>query len=306
MDLRHLAALVAVADRGTFSAAATALHTVQSNVSTHVARLERELSATLFDRSAGRLTEEGEVVVARARRAAAEVDAISSDLAAQREYVTGTVRLGVIGSTARWLVIHLVDALRDLHPGVRLVITEGGTTNLVPPLTAGRLDQAVVNLPLTEADVATEALFDEDLLLIVPDDHPMAGADGVYLADLEGLELLLPAPGTALRTELDHAASVAGVQLTAMAEIDGIRLLGTLGFEGYGPTVLPATTAPSWLEGPWRRIRLLDTPRRSVGLAVRRRELPSAASRAVQDILHGVVVAQLGHQPGIHSPEPAR
>ncbi|HET7721324.1 MAG TPA: LysR family transcriptional regulator, partial [Acidimicrobiales bacterium] len=73
MDLRQLAALVAVAETGTFSAAAEALHTVQSNVSTHVARLERELGVTLVDRAAGRLTEEGELVVARARRIQGEL-----------------------------------------------------------------------------------------------------------------------------------------------------------------------------------------------------------------------------------------
>ena len=56
MDLRQLNALLAVADRGSFSAAARALHTVQSNVSTHVARLEKELGATLIDRATGTLT----------------------------------------------------------------------------------------------------------------------------------------------------------------------------------------------------------------------------------------------------------
>ena len=55
MDLRQLNALLAVADKGSFSGAARALHTVQSNVSTHVARLERELGATLVDRTTGKL-----------------------------------------------------------------------------------------------------------------------------------------------------------------------------------------------------------------------------------------------------------
>src|SRR5438309_2203812 len=92
MDLRQLAALVAVAEHGTFSAAADALHTVQSNVSTHVARLERELGTTLVDRSAGRLTEEGELVVARARRIQAELDALATDVASLRHEVAGTTR----------------------------------------------------------------------------------------------------------------------------------------------------------------------------------------------------------------------
>jgi LysR family hydrogen peroxide-inducible transcriptional activator len=91
MDLRQLAAVTAVADTGTFSAAADVLHTVQSNVSTHIARLERELGVTLVDRAAGRLTEEGEVVVARARRIAGELDALVADVASLRSDVTGGV-----------------------------------------------------------------------------------------------------------------------------------------------------------------------------------------------------------------------
>ena len=81
MELKHLQALVGIADTGSFSAAADAVGTVQSNVSAHVARLERELDVTLVDRSSGRLTEEGEVVVARARRMLAELDALVSDVA---------------------------------------------------------------------------------------------------------------------------------------------------------------------------------------------------------------------------------
>ena len=73
MDLRQLAVLTAVADHQSFSAAARALHTVQSNVSTHVARLERELGTTLVDRASGLLTDSGELVVARARRVQAEL-----------------------------------------------------------------------------------------------------------------------------------------------------------------------------------------------------------------------------------------
>ena len=68
---------------------------MQSNVSTHVARLERELGVTLVDRTGGVLTEEGEAVVRRARRIQAELDALDADVAALRDEVTGTVRLGL-------------------------------------------------------------------------------------------------------------------------------------------------------------------------------------------------------------------
>ena len=68
MDLRQLTTLVAIADHGSFSAAARALYTVQSNVSGHIARLEKELGVVLVDRQRGGLTDEGMIVVERARR----------------------------------------------------------------------------------------------------------------------------------------------------------------------------------------------------------------------------------------------
>ena len=73
--------LVAIADHGTFSAAARALYTVQSNVSSHIARLEKELGVTLVDRSQGGLTEDGVKVVERARRILNEIDDITADIA---------------------------------------------------------------------------------------------------------------------------------------------------------------------------------------------------------------------------------
>src|SRR5215510_2083893 len=130
MDLRQLTALTAVAEAGSFSAAARRLHTVQSNVSTHVARLERDLGASLVDRSTGSLTEEGEVVVERARRIQHEIDSMLHQVA-------GDVRLGCIGSVSRWMAPRLLDLLAERHPLVHLVIVDATTTSLVPQVVAG-------------------------------------------------------------------------------------------------------------------------------------------------------------------------
>jgi len=89
LDLKHLQALIGIADHGSFSAAAVAIGTVQSNVSAHVARLERELDVVLVERSSGRLTAEGLVVVGRGRRMMGELEAMVSDVAAMREDVSG-------------------------------------------------------------------------------------------------------------------------------------------------------------------------------------------------------------------------
>ncbi len=195
MEIRHLQALVGIAEHGSFSAAAEALGTVQSNVSAHVARLEKELGAPLVDRSAGQLTEEGEIVVARARRMLVEMSALVADVSAMRQEVVGTVRAGMIGTTGRWLVPRLFALLRDRHPRVQMTVADGTSANLEPRLINGQLDLAVVSLPVVGDELVATPLFEEDLMLVVPIDHPLASAPKpLPLAALTELELVLPAP----------------------------------------------------------------------------------------------------------------
>lgn len=304
MDLRQLSALVAVADEGSFSAAAAALHTVQSNVSTHIARLEKELNTVLVDRSAGRLTEEGEAVANRARRIKAELDALVADVAALHDVVSGTVHIGVIGTTARWLVPRMLAAMAEVHPQVQLFIVDATSTSLEPQLGSGQLDLAVVNLPMPAPDLVAEPLFDEDLVLVVPSNHPLADRDQVSISDLDHLELLMAAPNTAYRQELDAAATAAGITLIPKGQIDGVRLMASLTFEGHGPAILPATAIPQWLpQGLWRPIAVSGLPRRRVGIAMRRRGLPAAPARALRDMLRDVIDDATRTQPGVHPPQ---
>src|SRR3954453_7373045 len=156
MDLRQLNAVLAVVDHGGFSAAARALHTVQSNVSTHVARLERELGVTLVDRASGTLTEAGAAVVDRPRRIHAELDPLVADGASVNSEVSGTVRIGVIGTTARWLVPPLLEAMTERYPRVHVVLVDATTTSLLPQVHAGLLDSAVVALPIHDPDLESE------------------------------------------------------------------------------------------------------------------------------------------------------
>ncbi len=300
VDVRQLQALVAVAEHGTFSGAAKSLHTVQSNVSAHVARLERELGVTLVDRHTGRLTVEGTAVVGRARRVQAELESIRADVARLGTEVSGDVRFGVIGTTARWLVAGLLDGLREQHPRIHTVVVEASTTSLALQLLSGHLDLAVVNLPADDVELTTEPLFEEDLVLVAPADHPLAQRDRVTLAQLGDYPLLLSAPGTALRDELEVQAARAGVRLQAQAELDGVRLAASLAFQGFGAAVLPATAVPAYLTGTWKRLPIRGLARRSVGLAYRRRGLLSPQAQGVGDIVRAVVRAQATDQPGLH------
>ena len=300
MDLRQLNALVAVADTGSFSAAARSLHTVQSNVSTHVAHLEREVGSTLVDRATGTLTEEGEAVVARARIVASELDALVADIAALHDEVVGSVRLGVIGTTARWLVPPLVMAMDERFPRVRLVVVDATTSSLLPQVVAGSLDLAVVNLPTPDPDLVSESLFDEDPIVVAPSSHPLAAMERVTLTDIAQHRLLLEPHGTGFRDLVDEGARAAGITLEPQAEIDGMRLLASLAFQGFGPAILPASAAPGWIGGDWKRVPIDGLVSRTVGLIWRRRGLLSAPARAARDVLRDVVVAAAPAEFGIH------
>ncbi len=299
MDLKQLDAVVAIADHGSFSAAARALHTVQSNVSAHIARLESELGVEVVDRRTGSLTEEGEAVVGRARRIQRELEAVTSDVAALHDEVVGSVRFGVIGTIGRWLVPRVLESLAVSHPRISVVVVDATTTSLLPQLVRGTLDLAVVNLPVVDPMISTAPLFTEARIVVAPEDHPLARLDSVELRDLEPHEFVLEPPGTAFRDDLDRAATSAGITLRTIAEVDGMRLVASLAFEGFGPAILPATAAPPWLSGTWKRIPLHGVAARAVGVAQRRHERVTAPSRTVVDVVKSVLRETASHQAGI-------
>jgi DNA-binding transcriptional LysR family regulator len=306
MDLRQLNVLVAIADHGSFSAAADALLTVQSNVSAHVKKLEHELNTTLVDRSTGTLTTTGELAVARARRAQSELAALAADVRALQHEVAGSVRIGIIGTTARWLVPQLLDVVPGRFPDLKLVFVESTTTMLETQLDSGYVDLAVLNLPHASQDLLLTALFEEELVLVTSIDDPLANAGELSVLQLEGVPLLLPYRGTAFRRELDEAAAPLGITLVARAEVDSTRLIASLTFEGYGPAILPATAVPRYLRDRWAIVRVREIAPRVVGVAQRPRTLPSAPVRAILDTLTELVFDSRLLPAGLRSVAPDR
>ncbi len=300
MDLKQLATLVAVADHGSFSGAAKSLFTVQSNVSAHIQRMEKELGVRLVDRSHGVLTEEGVVVAAGARRIQREMDAIHADLASFDDELAGEVRIGVIGTTARWLLPLVLNAVRLAHPMIHAVVLEASTSSLIPQLAGGQLDVAVLNYPLVHPDLVVDPLFDEDLVVLVHSGHPLADRTSIGMQELSQHQLVLGPRGTALRDDLDAEAAKVGVRLTPIAEIDGGRLVASLALEGYGVAVVPATAVPGWVRGDFARISVVGLPRRHVGVARRRRTVLAAPGQAVLAVLRQTIADKAPRQPGVH------
>ena len=263
------------------------------------------LFRSLVDRSTGAITEEGALVVERGRRIQRELDEIAADISALDDVVSGETRLGVIGTTARWLMPEFLTALRAAHPSVRPTISDGGTSSLVPRLLAGHLDACIVHLPVDDPEVSVETLFAEDLILVVPAKHALFGRESVGIEELARHPILLPPRSAQLRRIIGRAAEAHGTQLESQAEIDGVRLMASLAFEGFGAAIVPATAVPRWLKGDFSRVVVPELPRRVVGWVQRRRPRPGPPTRAAFEIVHDLIERRGPRQPGVHVGESA-
>lgn len=304
MDLRQLESLLAVAEEGSFSAAADALLTVQSNVSTRIARLEKELGVRLVDRNSRSLTTEGNVVADRARLVLAGIAAIPSDLAALEDRIVGEVELGIIASSARWVVPGLLAHMRAHLPDVELRITEAASNTTSAQVSAGELDIGIVNLPVEHQALEASPLFSEDILLVVPSHHALANelsAGSVpELKDLVDIEVFAPPVGASYRDALDGAFAREGLRMNVVAEFEGIRLIESLAVEGIGAAFLPSTATPEDHTPPPTPIAGIEP--RQVGVVTASGRRLTTAGDAVRAAIHEVVATRAPGLRGVTLP----
>ena len=187
-----LRVLVAVAERGSFTAAAAALGYTQSAVSRQVATLEAAAGQPLFDRHRGgvTLTAAGSRLLPRAARIVADLDAALADVSTG---AAGRVRFGTFPMAAAGLLPAVLATMAEVHPDVVVSMRESGTAGLVRSVRAGTLDAALVAQapPYRPPDAESPALevttlLERDLVVAVGPGHPLARRRAVEVEELEG------------------------------------------------------------------------------------------------------------------------
>lgn len=225
VSLTALRVFRAVAEQGTFTAAAASLGYTQSAVSRQMASIERAAGAELLERRRDgvRLTAAGRVVMRRATVVLDEIEATARELSGLPG-PGGTVRLGWFPSAGTTLVPQALAALRRSDPGLHVISREGGTPALVRALRAGSIDLALLasappfRAPDTESPpLALQTLTERALCLAVPAAHPLARGEFVDVADLRGQRWIVGSssgadglmgvwPGLDERPEIVHTA----------------------------------------------------------------------------------------------------
>lgn len=189
MDLRQLRQFVAVAEERSFRRAAARLNVSQPPLSVAVQRLEADIGVKLLDRTRHhvRLTVAGEVFLREARRTLAHAQ-LSAELA-QRAALgkLGTLRVSFVPSAALSMVPRLLRAFHADYPDVKLTLSGDTTSQQMAALLGETTDLGIVVPPLHDAkDLRVERLCEQELMLAVPQTHPVSGQRCVQLRDLAG------------------------------------------------------------------------------------------------------------------------
>jgi len=276
MNLRDLKYLVALADHRHFGKAAAACFVSQPTLSTQIRKLEDELGLPLVERAPRKvmLTPAGVEAAARARTIVAEVEQMKEAARRSRDPEAGTVRLGIFPTLGPYLLPHVIPNIRERFPQLELLLVEEKSDELLTRLREGKLDAALLALPLDDDQLHAEFLFEEPFLLAVSRQHPLARRQHLDVQELSSQKLLLLEDGHCLRDQALAVCRLFGANEKSEFRATSLETLRQMVAADVGITLLPTLS----VKPPVPRsdnIRLLDfsgddRPSRRIAMAWRR------------------------------------
>jgi DNA-binding transcriptional LysR family regulator len=245
--MRHLLALVAVVETGTFSGAGEQLGYTQSAVSQQVGTLERIVGTPLFERPGGRrpvrLTAAGEMLLTHARAVLARVSAAGADLRALTSGERGTLRVGTLPSVGTKILPGLVRTFRAEWPDVEIVLRESrDCADLIHAVESGDIDVTFIDIgPHETGPLQVRRLLDDPMVLVAPSGAPEAGWRAASIDDIAHLPIIgTRNPGC--RQIIDDAFRHAAVLPTYVFRSDDNPTIQGLIGSGLAYAVLPLLT----------------------------------------------------------------
>ncbi|KAB1076215.1 LysR substrate-binding domain-containing protein [Methylobacterium planeticum] len=245
LSLRDLEYVVAVAEESHFGRAAERCNVSQPTLSVQIRKLEEALGLVLFERSNRRvlLTPAGQVIVRQARAVLAQAQRLLALASEGRGApLTGRLVLAAIQTLGPYLFPLVLRHLRQEFPLLALALSEARTAEILEGLRDGRVDAALVSLPLPSAGLTISPLFVEPFWLACPADHALARGGALRATDIAGPDLLLLDEGNCLR---DQTVAACGAGSSAGRHATSLETLRSMVAAGAGYTLLPALALPA-------------------------------------------------------------
>jgi DNA-binding transcriptional LysR family regulator len=247
MELRQLRYLVTLAEERNFTRAAEREHIAQPALSQQIKRLEDELGLALVQRTTRHvaMTEAGRVLVARARRILGEVEDAQAELQALAGVQTGRVTVGTMHTMGPVDVSLALALFHQRHPGVELTVREQSTEELAEMLRADELDLAFLSVTerVESHGLGLAQLVSEELVVVLPLRHPLAGRKRIRMAELAGEQFISFREGARLRELLMAAGEHAGFRPKVTLESNDSERIRKLVARRMGVAILPRSDA---------------------------------------------------------------
>jgi DNA-binding transcriptional LysR family regulator len=251
MEIRQLRAFLAIAELGTFTAAAQRVHVTQAAISMQIRQLENELGSRLFVRAPRRvmLTEAGEHLLQRARQILRDHDAALDEIAELAGAERGRLRVGSASAMVTTDVLpELLKELRKQHAHAEVTVASGTSEALVQQILSGELDLAFVSLPVEARGINTERLSQDQLVAIASPLHRLAKQRTVSAYTLAGEKLILGERGGNTRRLIDQFFAQAGVTLHVAMELSRQAAIRRMVEEDMGVGIVPLLTVVDEVE----------------------------------------------------------
>ncbi len=292
LDVKRMRILREVACQGSFSAAADALYLSQSAVSQQVATLEREVGMPLLARSSDgpRLTDAGSALLTHADAVIARLEEAERELGEIAGLESGRLRLASFPSASATLVTRGLSVFRERHPSVDLQFSEYEPEESLPLLRRGEIDLAILfdypSLPAADdRDLDRVVLLTESLHVVLPLDHPLAGAGPIRLRDLADEAWLCSKRPSSCSEVVVESCREAGFEPRIAFESDDYSVLQGFVAGGLGVTLLPDLALAAVREDVVIKKVAQTAPQRRVWGAVRAVGARSPAADAMLEIL---------------------